>query len=50
MNDIYVAFHKFFEIIEADSAELREVVYRLRYEIYCLRFEELSRWPGRRRV
>lgn len=36
MNDTYAAFHEFFEIINADSAELREEVYRLRYRVYCV--------------
>ena len=36
MNDTYAAFHEFFEIIKADSAELRDEVYRLRYRVYCL--------------
>lgn len=36
MNDIYNAFHEFFEIIEADSVELRQEVYRLRYQVLCV--------------
>lgn len=36
MNDIYNAFHEFFEIIEADSVELRQEVYRLRYHVLCV--------------
>ena len=36
MNDIYNAFHEYFELIEADSDELLDEVFRLRYEIFCL--------------
>lgn len=42
MNDTYAAFHEFFEVIKADSDELRKEVYRLRYRVYCLenKFED----------
>ena len=35
MNDTYAAFHEFFEIVEADSAELKQAVYQLRYKVFC---------------
>lgn len=47
MNEIYVAFHRYFEIVEVNSAELLEEVYRLRYRVYCLenKFLDLANYP-----
>lgn len=42
MNDLYENFHKFFEIVVADTAELLEHVYRIRYEVLCVE----KRLPG----
>ena len=36
MNDTYAAFHEFFELVEANSAELRQEVYHLRYRVLCV--------------
>ncbi len=42
MNDLYNSFQKFFEIIMADTAELLEKVYRIRYQVLCVE----KRLPG----
>lgn len=49
MNEIYVAFHEYFEIVEVDSVALLEEVYRLRYRVYCLenKFLDLTNYPDR---
>jgi N-acyl amino acid synthase of PEP-CTERM/exosortase system len=36
VNDTYAAFHEFFEIVEADSAELMQEVHKLRYKVFCV--------------
>lgn len=36
MSDLYNNFHKYFEIVEADSDELLKVVYRIRYQVLCV--------------
>lgn len=36
MSDLYKNFHKYFEIVEADSEELLEIVYRIRYRVLCV--------------
>lgn len=35
-KSFYNEYHKTFRIIRADSNALREIVFRLRYEVYCL--------------
>lgn len=49
MNEIYVAFHEYFEIVEVDSVALLEEVYRLRYRVYCIenKFLDLTNYPDR---
>lgn len=42
MNDMYQNFQKFFEIVVADTAELLEHVYRIRYQVLCVE----QRLPG----
>lgn len=42
MNDLYQNFQKFFEIVVADTAELLEHVYRIRYQVLCVE----QRLPG----
>ena len=32
-------FHRYFQVISADSPALREDVYRIRYEVYCREFQ-----------
>ena len=41
------AFNKYFRVIFADTPELREEVYRIRYEVYCreLGFEDANEFP-----
>lgn len=36
MSDLYENFRQNFEIVDADTAELREYVFRLRYQILCI--------------
>lgn len=40
-------FHKYFQVILADSPALREEVYRIRYEVYCreFKFERAADFP-----
>ncbi len=42
MNDLYTTFHERFEIIIADTPELLEEVYRVRYQVLCVE----QRIPG----
>jgi len=39
MDDIYGIFHSNFNILSADSEELVEQVFRLRYQVYCVENE-----------
>ena len=36
MNDSYQGFQSFFEIVIADTPELLEAVYRIRYQVLCV--------------
>jgi len=47
MRDLLDAFSRYFEVILVDSDELREQVFRLRYQVYCVetRFEDESAFP-----
>lgn len=36
MSDMYKSFQQFFEIVIADTAELLEHVYRIRYQVLCV--------------
>ncbi len=44
---ILEAFNEFFEMVPADSDQLREEVYKLRYQVYCVetQFEDESAHP-----
>ena len=42
LNALLVAFHEYFEVLSANTAELREQVFHLRYQVIC---EELK-MPG----
>lgn len=44
MNEIYDAFHEFFELVDADSPALKNEVYRLRYRVFC---EETSTFDAK---
>lgn len=36
MNDLIAAFDEYFELIAADTPELKKEVFHLRYQVYCL--------------
>jgi len=40
-------FHRFFKVVPADTPELQEIVYQIRYQVYCLEtgFEDPERFP-----
>ncbi len=42
MNELYNSFQKYFEIVIADTDELRQDVYKVRYKVLCLE----ERIPG----
>ena len=42
MNELYINFQKYFEIVIADTPELLESVYRIRYQVLCVE----QRLPG----
>lgn len=45
-------FHRYFDAVSAASDELRNEVYRIRYDVYCdeLRFEDPARFPDQREI
>ncbi|HKX54160.1 MAG TPA: PEP-CTERM/exosortase system-associated acyltransferase, partial [Nitrosospira sp.] len=49
MNDIVAAFNEYFEVIDANSPELLQDVFRLRYQVLCIEQRlpgfETSRYP-----
>lgn len=47
MSELLEAFSRYFEVVTVDSDELRETVFRLRYQVYCVEthFEEESAFP-----
>ena len=49
-QELFECFYHYFEIIEADTDELRDEVYRLRYQIYCIEnnFENPDDFPDKR--
>ncbi len=44
----YSNYHRIFTLVEADTDELREQCYKMRYEVYCIEneFEDPTRNPG----
>jgi len=42
MNDLVAAFNEYFEVISADTPQLMQEVFRLRYEVLCIE----QRLPG----
>lgn len=42
-------FSRYFEVVPVDSDALRETVFRLRYQVYCVEtgFEDAARYPDR---
>ena len=49
---LFDCFYQHFEIIQADTDELRDEVYRLRYQIYCVEndFENPDDFPDKREM
>lgn len=47
VNDILDAFNKYFEMVPAVSEQLKNEVYKLRYQVYCLEtgFEKTEHYP-----
>jgi N-acyl amino acid synthase of PEP-CTERM/exosortase system len=47
MNELYESFQKYFEVVIADTNELLEHAYRIRYQIFCLEhgFLDASHYP-----
>lgn len=50
MNNLREMFHSMFKALDANTPERRELVYRLRYQVYCIEtgFEDLKRFPDHR--
>lgn len=50
MNDLNEVFHSRFELLDADTPDLLDMVYAVRYQVYCLEtgFEDKSRFPDGR--
>ena len=46
--DLVTPYHEFFQLVPADTEELRQEVYRIRYDVYCseLGWEPASDNPG----
>jgi N-acyl amino acid synthase of PEP-CTERM/exosortase system len=46
------AFEQFFEIVPADTDALRDIVYRIRFQVYCneMHFEEEADYPDGREI
>lgn len=51
-NSLAEAFNQFFEIVPANTDALRDVVYRIRYQVYCheLHFENEADFPDGREI
>lgn len=49
MGNMRKAFNEYFEIIPANTPDLREIAYKLRYQVYCLetRFEDADSFPDK---
>lgn len=56
MNDqppsLAQAFNQFFEIVPTDTDELRDIVYRIRFQVYCkeMHFENEDDYPDEREM
>lgn len=46
-NELEIAFHRYFEVLQADTPALRKDSYRLRYQVYCIEhpFEDAGEFP-----
>ncbi len=51
-QDLIEVFHRYFEVCEANTEALKDEVYRLRYQTYCIEhpFEDARRFPDQREV
>ncbi|NBQ67805.1 MAG: PEP-CTERM/exosortase system-associated acyltransferase [Nitrosomonadaceae bacterium] len=49
MNDLYQNFQKFFEIVVADTTEMLEQAYKIRYQVFCVEhnFLDASLYPDK---
>lgn len=49
---LHEAFQQFFEVIPANTDELRDIVYRIRYQVYCheMHFEKEEDYPDGREI
>lgn len=49
-ESLYDAYNKYFKVIRADSPELLDEVFRLRYQVYCIehKFENQHDFPDGR--
>jgi N-acyl amino acid synthase of PEP-CTERM/exosortase system len=52
MPDFAGSYDQYFDVIRADTPELLDLAYRLRYQVYCIenRFEDSARCPHRREI
>jgi N-acyl amino acid synthase of PEP-CTERM/exosortase system len=50
MPDFVGSFNEHFDVVRADTADLRDLVYRVRYQVYCIEnpFEDPARCPTQR--
>lgn len=51
-QELFDCFYNFFEIVEADTDALKDEVYRLRYQIYCVEndFENPANFPDEKEI
>ena len=51
-NELERVFYRFFEVVRADTSDLLDEVYRLRYQVYCVEhpFEVASQFPDGREI
>jgi len=52
MRDLAETFYQYFDVAIADTDELRDEVYHLRYQVYCVEkgFEAESQCPGEKEI
>jgi N-acyl amino acid synthase of PEP-CTERM/exosortase system len=43
-------FERYFDVVQADTAEMRDLVYRLRYQVYCVENPYLDQNSSRREI
>lgn len=49
-SEVYRAFHEYFEFVPADTSDLLDEVFALRYQVYCVErsFEDAAKHPSGR--